>query len=80
MCDHLILIVDAVPLPPLLLYGLLELRPVVLGPGVLLDQVYQDLITKNTLLAFKRVKCYRSGSRRIRIFDQIWDFNPSRIC
>ena len=46
MCDHLILIVDAVPLPPLLLYGLLELRPVVLGPGVLLDQVYQDLITK----------------------------------
>ncbi len=38
--NHLILVVDAVPVPPLLLHVLLELGPVVLGAGVLLNQVH----------------------------------------
>jgi hypothetical protein len=48
MSNHLILVVGAVPVPPLLLHGLLELRPVVLGPGVLLDQIHQHLIHTKT--------------------------------
>jgi hypothetical protein len=63
MSNHLILVVGAVPVPPLLLHGLLELRPVVLRPGVLLDQIHQHLIHS---------KVFYTSTEREQLNDKIF--------